>query len=151
MNAGFFECVLSVFQHRVPSSIEYEADNKNPHQQLALSIIDILKRPLQLINRVSDYQNDDNLLDISKSVDIILQQFVKQILSRPLHQSTYYFLLPALGSTEDFPLESFIEKCKPSDQVQGLDLTKTVYHLGSLVCLTKSHIRKFDVFISKLI
>lgn len=105
--SGFFSTLLNIFCTKVP--VDLEPDDRvrlsNPHQILANSLIDMIRKPLTFAGRSRYTSSISDLYksDVEQVSDLIINRFLCDVASKVLSFPIYNYLILSLCNDGDFP------------------------------------------------
>lgn len=98
IDQNYFGTVRKMLNEKVPEGT-YEGVSTRPHNEMSRVLLEMIERPLQLVNTYSTDQAFDTK---------ILASFTTEILTKDFTSTTSNFIVPALGSQHDFPFIKLI-------------------------------------------
>lgn len=94
---GYFDQVKKLLEDKVPPMLEATS---NPPTTMAKCLFDMIERPLSLVNRLDNYNDDFSVL--------VLREFSLSILSPKMSEPIRMFIIPALSKSSSFPYAQLI-------------------------------------------
>jgi len=140
--------ILHVFERKVPPDITPSSGGPtlNPHAQLALSLVNLLKEPLVFLNRLLRFCQtqaatalaDNEKVVFGETFDLLVDRFCKELMTRKLTHQIYNFILPMLSRQPAFPHEQIILYLECRSQVgERQETLRSLSLLSALVVLLK--------------
>lgn len=98
IDQNYFRIVRKMLNEKVPEGT-YEDVTTRPHNEMSRVLLEMIERPLKLVNTFSADQTFDTK---------ILSSFTVEILTKDFSSTVSNFVVPALGSLKDFPFIKLI-------------------------------------------
>ena len=95
---NYFGTVRKMLSEKIPDG-SYNSVSIRPHNEMSRVLLDMIVRPLKLVNALSTDQAFDTK---------ILASFTSEILTTDFTSTISNFIVPALGSQQDFPYVKLI-------------------------------------------
>lgn len=98
IDQNYFRIVRQMLNEKVPEGT-YEDVTTRPHNEMSRVLLEMIERPLKLVNTFSADQTFDTKILASFTVEILTKDFTSTVSN---------FVVPALGSQADFPFIKLI-------------------------------------------
>jgi hypothetical protein len=98
IDENYFRDVRKMIDEKIDDNT-YDVATTRPHTEFSKVILEMLKRPLKLVNSLDVDENFDSK---------ILASFIRNILAKESNNTIIYFILPSLAEDESFPFMKLI-------------------------------------------
>jgi hypothetical protein len=129
IDQNYFRNVRKMLNEKIPDST-YEDETIRPHNEISRVLLEMIQRPLKLVNTFSADPSFDSK---------ILASFTAEILTKDYTSTIGNFIVPSLGSQPDFP---FIKLIRFLHDIQ----VQTMQSIGEVPCENNNNCEVVETF-----